>query len=167
MTCARIAPTASARSRTFVSSCPCPRSSVTAMISASYLSASQRIATEVSSPPEYARTIRFISHSCRKKWLALSRTVPATFLMSRVSGRPPAFQSLRKARRVGRAATDDEDRVVACNRADDLRQPGPIDRDSQWLRLPRVGLQHDELIDDVQSAKVVIDGRSAFRFQVA
>ena len=51
---------ASARSRTSASSRPCPRSSVTAMTSAPYFSASQAIATEVSSPPEYARTIRSI-----------------------------------------------------------------------------------------------------------
>src|SRR5262245_49202555 len=46
-----------ARSRIWFSSRPCPRSSVTAITSALYFSFSHGIATDVSSPPEYARTI--------------------------------------------------------------------------------------------------------------
>src|SRR5690606_4566568 len=45
-------------SRASSSSLPWPRSIVTVTISARYLSASHEMATDVSSPPEYARTIR-------------------------------------------------------------------------------------------------------------
>ena len=53
-TCARVAPSASARSRTIGQLAPLPQVQVTAMISAPYRSASHGMAIEVSSPPEYA-----------------------------------------------------------------------------------------------------------------
>src|SRR6266542_1934431 len=142
MTCARTAPTASARSRTLVSSCPCPRSSVSVMISASCFSASQRIATEVSRPPEYARTIR------------------------RMLRGPPFLEPLREPGGIRCAAANHQDRIVAGNRADDLRQPRAIDGDGQRLCLPCVRLQNDQLIDDVVAAEVIVNGRAAFFFGV-
>src|SRR5436190_18259283 len=104
------------------------------MTSASYCSASQRIATDVSSPPEYARTIR--------------RMTPCTSL-------EPLIQSFRQTRGVGSAAADHENRVVARNRADDLGQTRAIDRHCQRLGQPRVGLQHDQLVDDVVAAEII------------
>src|SRR5437870_4854933 len=52
------APVRSALSRTVSSSSPCPRSAQKATTSQRYRSMSQRRITEVSRPPEYARTTR-------------------------------------------------------------------------------------------------------------
>src|SRR5688572_27077467 len=59
--CTAPAPVFFALSRTVISSSPCPRSAQKATTSQRYFSMSQRRMTEVSSPPEYARTTFFAS----------------------------------------------------------------------------------------------------------
>src|SRR5688500_19350437 len=54
--CTELAPVLSALSRTGSSSSPCPRSAQKATTSHRYSSMSQRRITDVSRPPEYART---------------------------------------------------------------------------------------------------------------
>src|SRR5260221_8160661 len=130
-TCARAAPTASARSRTSVSSRPCPRSSVTAITSAPYCSASHAMAIDVSRPPEYARTIRSIS------------TLPLD----------PLVELPREDLRLAIAAANHEDGVLAADRADHFRQPRPVDGFGQRLRLRRLGAQDDELLHHVELAQ--------------
>ena len=100
----RTAPVAIARSRIWLSSRPCPRSSVTAMTSALYCSLSQGMATDVSSPPEYARTIRLHLH-CSSS----TRRNPATTL----------HQLPRQRLGVAGVAGNHQNRVVAGERADD------------------------------------------------
>src|SRR4051812_41752136 len=145
MTCARTAPMASARSRTLVRSSPWPRSRVTAMISAPYFSASHGMATDVSSPPEYARTIRLIFNKPSRQWGRPSVRMFAS--------RPDASKALPHRERCGIY----KDRVVAGNGADDFRQRRAIDRHGQRLRLSGIGFQDHQLIDDVVAAKVVVD----------
>src|SRR6476469_3414157 len=99
------------------------------MTSAPYFSASHAIATEVSSPPEYARTIRFLT--------ALSLH--------------PLFELLRDHLRLAIAAADDEDRVLAADRADDVGKTGAIDRLGERLRLRILGPQHHQLLDGVEA----------------
>src|SRR5262245_49231024 len=57
-TCTLRAPVRSALSRMGISSSPCPRSAQKATTSQRYRSISQRRMTDVSRPPEYARTTR-------------------------------------------------------------------------------------------------------------
>src|SRR5262249_10735972 len=59
--CTAEAPVRLALSRTGMSSSPCPRSAQKATTSQRYFSMSQRRMTEVSRPPEYARTTFFTS----------------------------------------------------------------------------------------------------------
>src|SRR5262245_3141894 len=59
--CTDTAPVRSAFSLTGISSSPCPRSAQYATTSQRYVSMSQRRMTEVSRPPEYARTTRLTS----------------------------------------------------------------------------------------------------------
>ena len=54
-----------------------------------------------------------------------------------------------------RSPTNDEDRVVTPNGADDISQLTPIQLDRERLRLPGVGLQHQHLRHDVVTAQVV------------
>src|SRR5258708_23481952 len=103
----RVAPTASARSRTSVSSRLWPRSSVTAMTSPPYCSASHAIATDVSRPPEYARTMRSM--------------LDPLFLH-------PLIELTPERLRLVIAPTAHVYGVLAADRADHLRQPRAIDR---------------------------------------
>src|SRR5258707_798615 len=131
-TCARVAPTASARSRTSVSSRLWPRSSVTAMTSPPYCSASHAIATDVSRPPEYARTMR-------------SMLDPLSL--------HPLIELTPERLRLVIAPADHENGVLAADRADHLRQPGGIDRFGERRRLRRFGPEHDRLLNDVEAAQ--------------
>jgi hypothetical protein len=54
---------------------------------------------------------------------------------------------------VARVACDDEDRVVAGNRADDLVELRTVDRDCRRVRLARARPQDDELLDAVARLK--------------
>jgi hypothetical protein len=59
--CTPVAPVFIALSRIGISSSPCPRSAQYATTSQRYVSISQRRITDVSRPPEYARTTRLTS----------------------------------------------------------------------------------------------------------
>src|SRR5258706_8356365 len=173
-TWARVAPVASARSRIDSSSRPCPRSIVTAMISALYFSLSQGIATEVSSPPEYANTMRSIQRSSTKchentktrrrpasrlRHEETFRTTPTQRTPTPHTSNLPALSAVAlplqprvrlepfdERRRAAIVSRNDEDRVVARDRADRLRQLGPVDRQRQILRLAGTGAHDDELL---------------------
>ena len=131
-TCARSAPVASARSRISSStSLPCPRSIVTAMISAPCRSASQGMAMDVSRFPQFAVTIRCTAGS--PAWFVIFRRV--------------VLEPLDERGGAARAARDHENRVVAGDRADRLGQPRAIERLGQRLRLAAAGPDDDELLD--------------------
>ena len=55
-------------------------------------------------------------------------------------------------------AADHENRVVAADRADHGRHARVIERDGERLRLARIGLQHDELLNGFGPAKEFRDG---------
>ena len=131
MTCARTAPSASARSRTSASSRPWPRSSVTATTSAPYVSASQRDRdrgvepARVRQDDSFHRAPRLIA--CRQ-----SRRKPLA---------PSAAASAARA-------ADHQDRVVAGDRADDLRRAGPRSiATASGCACPAIGPQHEQLLD--------------------
>src|SRR5687768_375229 len=134
MTCARLAPTASARSRTSSSSLPCPRSIVTAMISASKRSDSHGMATDVSRPPEYARTI-------------------FSDISTPSAGLHPVYEPFFGVFGGATPAADHENRVVAGDGAGHFLQPRPVDRDAQRLCLAGVGAKDQHLIDALDAAQ--------------
>src|SRR5580658_1231914 len=107
------------------SSPPWPTSTAQAITSAPVFSAIQPIATEVSSPPEYASTTLSAAmlfplvdvSACRHECVRARS--------------PTAFGQPEQLRRQGvtarRVAGDDQDRVVAGHRAEDGRQGGVVD----------------------------------------
>src|SRR5215468_9759863 len=121
------APQARARSRmTSMSSPSCPTSTATAITSAPVRSARYGIATDVSSPPEYARTTQspiFVPSPC-------VLVCPTAVRLVDVRAGGPA-RDLRGELLAGRTAGwflfgDDHDGVVAGNGADHVRQPRAI-----------------------------------------
>src|SRR3972149_9107557 len=112
-------------------------SSVTATIWAWYFSASQGMATDVSSPPEYAKTIRSIVILVVLKGLGSSQA-PLSFRVR--------FQAVRERRRAPGVARDDENRVVARNRARGFRELCAIGSLGERLRLPPAGSDDDQLL---------------------
>lgn len=68
------------------------------------------------------------------------------------------LQPTRELRRIPRRPADHQDGIVASNSADDLRQAGAIDRERERLSLPRVGPQHQELLDRLVPPQVFVDG---------
>ena len=63
------------------------------------------------------------------------------------------LQPLDERGRAARAARDQQNRVVAGNRADHLREPRAIERLGQRLRLAAAGADDDELLDAVDVAQ--------------
>src|SRR4029453_17399749 len=122
------------------SSLPCPRSIVTAMISALYFSAIHGIATDVSSPPEYAKTIRSI-------------TAPSAQFSSLRSPTCETLQTPRQRCRATRIPCDDENRIVALNRTNRLRQLRAINRLGKSRGLPSSGAKNDELLHAIRAAE--------------
>src|SRR5258708_3663696 len=122
------APQASPRARNRSSSTPWPTSTAIAITSAPYLSLSQPIATEVSSPPEYASTHRSVT-SCSLRCVLFA-------------GHRLETPSHRPAR--NSFATDDEDRVVPRDRRDDVLHFPSVDRARDGLRAPGRCPQHNE-----------------------
>src|SRR5687768_4477968 len=80
--------------------------------------------------------------------------------------REPLLQPLRQAGGMRSAAANDQNRIVTCDRADDFGQTGSIDRHGERLRLSCVGPEHDQLIDDVVAAEVVVNRGPAFDFGI-
>ena len=95
------------------------------------------MAIEVSSPPEYPRTIRSI-------------VAPVTL--------SPTLPGARELTRVVISSKDDEDRIVAADRADDVGHLGAVERNGQRLRLSRIGSQHDELMNRLHASEELGDG---------
>src|SRR5262245_47196144 len=110
------------------------------MISASYFSAIQGMATDVSSPPEYAKTIRSI-------------TAPSTQFSSSRSPTCETLQTPRQRCRATRVPGDDENRVVALNRTHCLRQLGAINRLGKRRGLASSRAKNDELLYTVRAAQ--------------
>ncbi len=106
---------------------------VTAMISAPCRSASQGIAIELSSPPEYARTMR---------------VQPAR----REAGHRGVLEPLDERGGGPGAARDHQDGVVARDGADRLGEPGAVERLGQRLRLAASGPNHHQLLDALDVA---------------
>src|SRR5438094_2034284 len=79
----------------------------------------------------------------------------AMFLRARV-----ALQSLYQRGRAPAVARDDQNRVIARDAPDRLRQLRAIDRDRERLRLPDAGSNDDELLHPFDAAEEV--GRGAF-----
>src|SRR5665213_1179358 len=110
--------------------------------------------TEVSSPPEYANTI-FILTALRPRRV---RSTPAR-ARNNLSARgifcwarsitmisvfsAHVFETLFDHRRLLGRFDDDEDGVVAADRAEDLGPVGAVDRGGQHHRRPRMRAQHD------------------------
>src|SRR5438270_11534407 len=105
---ASTAPAASARSRIWSQSPPWPTSTATAMTSTPSSSPSHRTATDVSSPPLYARTTRF--------------AIALPFLSLQPC---EGCESLGHRGTAGLLGRDDEDRVVPRDRAHHVGQRGP------------------------------------------
>ena len=124
-TCARAAPSPSARSRASSSSLPWPRSIVTVTISARYCSASHGMATDVSSPPEYARTMRFMSAYDLFQFQTAS-PVPLRQRFTKPSRRLPRA---RPRPRRGR-------RAESCRRPQSSRRPRPSAPDQSTRPAP-------------------------------
>src|SRR5438067_2673558 len=141
-TCARIAPAASARSRTSSRSPPCPMSSVSATTSAPCCSASHRTAASAAALPEYARTIRCIPPAPPARAARPARS------LRRIVLQPPGQRA-----GAARAARDDQNRVVAADGSDHLRQLRAIERDRERLRLARTGSHDDELLHALDAAQ--------------
>src|SRR3954469_21031648 len=114
------------------SSPPWPTSAATATTSAFVSSAIQPIATEVSSPPEYARTTRSVMT------VALRSVGGGSY-----AGQPA--QPIGEGIAAGGVARDDEDGVVAGDCAEDLRQRRTVQRGGQKMRAPRGGAGDDEV----------------------
>src|SRR5262245_34477616 len=110
------------------------------MISASYFSAIQGMATDVSSPPEYARTIRSI-------------TAPSAQFASLRSPTCETLQTPRQRCCATRIPGDDENRVVALNRSNRLRQLRAINRLGKSRSLALSRATHDELLHTIRAAK--------------
>src|SRR5438270_12288155 len=110
MTSASTAPAASARLRMLSKSPPWPTSTARAMTSQPHSSPIHRTATDVSSPPEYART---------------TRAPTTTPLLRFEPGHPGQAGGHLLAPIGGRA--DDQDGVVAGDGAEDVRQAGPVE----------------------------------------
>src|SRR4029078_13731754 len=91
----------------------CARPAVAGMPSKAWRPASQRIATDVSRPPEYARTTRCM-------W----------FLPFH-----PFLELPREGLRLAVTAADHQDRVLRADRPHHFRQAGAIDRLGQGIRL--------------------------------
>src|SRR5262245_1797754 len=106
-------------------------SRISATISASCCCDSQAMAAELRDPPEYASKIFCIS-------LLLRRVLPEPF---------------DKRRRGAGAARDDENRVVAGDRADLFDQLRAVDRFGQRLCLSAAGPDDDELLHALDAAQ--------------
>src|SRR5437773_458671 len=117
------------------------------MISASYFSLSHGIATDVSSPPEYAKTIRSITAPS-----ALCQG-PLHFALADVF-----LQSLHERGRAFFVARNHQDRVVAADRAHRLGQLRAVDCDRERLRLSDAGADDHELLHAVDAAQVFFRG---------
>src|SRR5206468_2817095 len=162
-TSAATAPQLRARSRiTAMSSPPWPTSTATATTSAPARSAIQPMATEVSRPPEYASTTRFVI-TCP---LLLSRLVPrrcSRAVAGRAGALPPApaapmavscplhpplrqpEQRLRHLFPSGRVPGDHQDGVVAGDRTEDGGPSRVVDGGCEQLRSPGRGAQHHQV----------------------
>ena len=68
------------------------------------------------------------------------------------------LEALRQHRGATGIARDDENRVIARDRAGGLRQMRPVDRQGQRLRLPDTGPQNDELLDAFHLLQVLARG---------
>ena len=64
-------------------------------------------------------------------------------------------------------AADDQDRVVAANRADDVRDADAVERNGQRLGLSGIGPQHDKLLHRLESSKELGDSAAQHRFGTA
>src|SRR5437588_7263349 len=126
------------------------------MISASYFSLSHGIATEVSSPPEYANTIRSIT-------ALLSCLVDSRLFDSRLSS-GVLLEPLDQCRGAPGVAGNDENRIVAADRADGFGQLRPIDGDGERLRLADAGADDHELLDAFDPPQVFL-GRALKRHE--
>src|SRR3954453_10833239 len=125
------APAAAARSRNVASSMvppSWPTLTARAITSTPMLSIIQRTATEVSSPPLYASTTRFATLS--------------SFGSSEVREGGELLGDLRATDALGR---DHEERVVAGDGAEDLRQRGTVECRADDVRRARRGAEHDDV----------------------
>src|ERR1039458_2392921 len=121
------------------SSPPWPRSTATAMTSAPMASAIQPMATEVSRPPEYARTTRSVTgtpYGCHRLYDDWGGSTGRIGWRDRVSslatgqGQQPAG----KGPALRRATGDDHDGVVARDGAKDVRLVRVVNGRSQVVR---------------------------------
>ena len=72
--------------------------------------------------------------------------------------RHPPFHPAAQRLRAPLAAHDDENRVVARNGADDLRPGGVVERERQRLRLSRIRLQDQKLLNLFDAPQILGDG---------
>jgi len=70
-----------------------------------------------------------------------------------VSFRGVLLEALDEGRGAARAACDHENRVVAADRPDDLRQLRAVERDGQGLRLAAARPDDDELLNTLDAAQ--------------
>src|SRR6266481_4795056 len=110
MTSASTAPAARARLRMVSKSPPWPTSTARAMTSQPHSSPIHRTATDVSSPPEYARTTRAPTLAPLLRFEPGEAGQAGRHLLAPVRGR-----------------ADDQDGVVAGHGAEDVGQAGPVE----------------------------------------
>src|SRR5215475_7907651 len=154
---------------TSMSSPPCPTSTATAITSAPMRSARYGMATDVSRPPEYARTTRsvmsllplcvavgcvavdFVVRGGGSRRANRLRTGLARFPAGSPAGELRRERGTGRARRRSFVARHDEDGVVAGDRANDVDEAGAVQRAREKLRRAGRRTQHDQVAAGVDA----------------